>query len=114
MRSLVLLEDQANIGRTRKQRPLAQDRPVEDVAFVRFAIGKGITQVILQVDLSPTGPYRPEVSIAAGRWRAMVAEAPSTRVINYSEEGFAQVHYIAHSSGVSAISLKQSMMSSAL
>ena len=51
MRSLVLLEDQANIGRNEKAKALGPRSEIGDVAFVEFAVDR-IMQVILQTSFA--------------------------------------------------------------
>jgi 4-hydroxyphenylpyruvate dioxygenase len=103
MRSLVLLEDQANIGRSKKTKALSPRSEIRDVAFVEFAVDKNhagdLANIFRQLGFRLSGRHR---SKPVDRW----SQGAINLLINCSEEGFARSHYVAHGSGVCAIALR--------
>jgi 4-hydroxyphenylpyruvate dioxygenase len=103
MRSLVLLEDQANISRSKKTTALSPRSEIRDVAFVEFAVDKNhagdLANVFRQLGFRLSGQHR---SKPVERW----SQGAINLLINCSEEGFARSHYMAHGSGVCAIALR--------
>lgn len=101
MRSLVLLEDQANIGRSKKT-ALGPRSEIRDVAFVEFAVDTNhagdLADIFRQLGFRLSGRHR---SKPVQRW----SQGAINLLINCSEEGFARSHYVAHGSGVCAIAL---------
>jgi 4-hydroxyphenylpyruvate dioxygenase len=103
MRSLVLLEDQANIGRSKTTKALSPRSEIRDVAFVEFAVDRNhagdLASTFRQLGFRLSGRHR---SKPVERW----SQGTINLLINCSEEGFARSHYVAHGSGVCAIALK--------
>src|ERR1700675_1506093 len=103
MRALVLLEDQANIGRSKKTKALSPRSEIKDVAFVEFAVDKNhagdLANIFRQLGFGLSGRHR---SKPVERW----SQGAINLLINCSEEGFARSHYVTHGSGVCAIALR--------
>jgi len=103
MRSLILLEDQAKTGRRTKTKALGPRSEIRDVAFVEFAVDKNhaadLASVFRQLGFRLSGRHR---SKPVERW----SQGAINLLINWSEEGFARSHYMAHGSGVCAIALR--------
>jgi 4-hydroxyphenylpyruvate dioxygenase len=102
MRSLVLLEDQANIGRKKKTKAISPRSEIRDVAFVEFAVDKNhagdLATIFLQLGFRLSGRHR---SKPVERW----SQSAINLLINCSEESFARSHYLTHGSGICAIAL---------
>src|ERR1700694_4461917 len=102
MRSLVLLEDQANIETRKKTKALSPRSEIRDVAFVEFAVDKNhagdLANIFRQLGFRLSGGHRTK---PVERW----SQGAINLLINCSEEGFARSHYVTHGSGVCAIAL---------